>query len=171
MVFEMRKIQSGFTLIELIIVIVILGVLSVTAAPKFVDISSEARIAELKALSGNIKSASNLVYAKAVIQGKQNEALGNTGSIDLDGDGTGDLLITYGYPNSGDPNALSEILNMEDYMTHRIGYGTPTPVLYVANLEVASNYTALQASNCYLTYARSASRGASPTVNLVTSGC
>ncbi|WP_240920048.1 prepilin-type N-terminal cleavage/methylation domain-containing protein [Paraglaciecola sp. 20A4] len=167
----MRKIQGGFTLIELIIVIVILGVLSVIAAPKLIDISSDARIAELKALSGNIKSASNLVYAKAVIQGKQNESLGNAGSIDIDGDGTGDLLIHYGYPNSGDPNALSEILNMEDYMTHRTGYGTPTPILHVANLEVAANYTALQASNCYLTYARAVSIGASPTIILVTSGC
>jgi MSHA pilin protein MshA len=167
----MKKIHSGFTLIELIIVIVILGVFAVTAAPRFIDISSDARIAELTALGGSIKSASNLVYAKAVIQGIEKQALGSTGFIDLDGDGSGDILIHYGYPNSGDPDVLEQIVDMEEYMTHRIGYGTPTPVLYVANKTVASNYTALLAANCYLTYARSVSLGEFPVITYVTSGC
>jgi MSHA pilin protein MshA len=44
--------NKGFTLIELIIVIVILGIMAVTAAPRFIDISSDANIAKLKALEG-----------------------------------------------------------------------------------------------------------------------
>jgi len=53
--------QLGFTLIELVVVIVILGVLAATAAPKFIDLSSDARIATLESLEGSMRSASNLV--------------------------------------------------------------------------------------------------------------
>ncbi len=60
---------NGFTLIELIVVIVILGVLSVVAIPKFVDLQSEARISRLQALKGAIHSANNLARSAAILQG------------------------------------------------------------------------------------------------------
>ena len=62
-----RKVNVGFTLIELVIVIVILGILAVTAAPKFIDISSDARISVLESIRGNMKSVSSLVHMKGVI--------------------------------------------------------------------------------------------------------
>lgn len=60
---------QGFTLIELIIVIVILGVFAVTAAPKFIDFSSDARIATLESIEGNIKATMSLVHTKALVLG------------------------------------------------------------------------------------------------------
>lgn len=85
--------KSGFTLIELIIVIVILGILAVVAAPRFVDVSTDAKIATLKGMEGALKSAANLIYAKAAIQGKTD----GTDSVEVSGD---NITIHSGYPDA-----------------------------------------------------------------------
>ncbi|TOH24987.1 type II secretion system protein, partial [Vibrio parahaemolyticus] len=88
------KRQGGFTLIELVVVIVILGILAVTAAPRFLNLQDDARNSTLEGLKGAITGASGIVYGKSAIAGTE------TAATDTDLDlGNGETIKTiYGYP-------------------------------------------------------------------------
>ncbi|MBO7911445.1 type II secretion system protein [Vibrio splendidus] len=68
------KRQGGFTLIELVVVIVILGILAVTAAPRFLNLQDDAKESALQGLAGAMNGASGIVFGKSAIAGLEASA-------------------------------------------------------------------------------------------------
>lgn len=99
-------INKGFTLIELIMVIVILGILAATAAPKFVNLTTDATIATLNGMKGALNSGVNLINAKAIINNQ------TTGDDTLEVSGVS-ISINSGYP-VGNLNGVRFAVNLDD---------------------------------------------------------
>lgn len=77
----MKK-QSGFTLIELVIVVVILGFLAVTAIPKFLDLTDQAKQANIEGMAGGFATGISLVRAQWEVEGRSNNGTVNTTNYD-----------------------------------------------------------------------------------------
>jgi len=169
------KFQKGFTLIELVIVIIILGILAVTAAPKFINVSKEARIATLNGLAGTFRSSVQLIHAKAQIKNLVNLS----GYQDLDYNGS-PITIRYGYfayhPNFARAEAdVALILDVDftndwDSTFEPGGAGgigahrsriSPKGLNDVTNIGVIT-----QINRCYVEYVLPTVVGESPTFNI-----
>jgi MSHA pilin protein MshA len=86
--------SSGFTLIELVIVIIVLGILAATAVSKFINLRADSKAATLEAVKGSMESAMQLVYAKAIMEGEDTDF----GEIIINGV---PIPLYNGYPNFG----------------------------------------------------------------------
>jgi len=97
------KRSAGFTLIELVIVIIILGILAVTAAPKFINLQGDARESTLKGVEAAAESMASMAYSKAVIQGNETASSAQTTINSTSRE------MVYGYPRADEVVALLDI--------------------------------------------------------------
>lgn len=166
--------QKGFTLIELIIVIVVLGILAVTAAPQFINFSSDARASALKGMEGSIKGAMQLTYSKAAIDGVEEE---ETDTITVKGS---DVDIAFGYPQATDAGLLSVIegsFNTDltaDWIYITDGTADPAEIFIAQSSSFSTapaDLTAFQASNCYIQFAEAADEDTAPVITVTDTDC
>jgi MSHA pilin protein MshA len=157
--------MQGFTLIELIIVIVILGILAVTVTPRFIDISSDARVASMQGLKGAIESAAELVFMKAVIQGVQNDV---TAMVDIDNDSVGDIATKYGYPTY---SGMADAVEIDDwrYFVNVDNFWVGFSDHNGGQKGRTNNGLGIRRGGCFLKYFPSNAIGAKPTYSVPTS--
>ena len=138
-----KNAQSGFTLIELIMVVVILGILSAVAIPRFADLGTEARTASLEGLAGAVKSSSAIVHAKWLAAGSTGTSVTMEGSTTVTTNAAGypDALAAgiataaqidandyaHGADNAG--GTIAYTIQTNCFVTYNAGVTPPTAVV------------------------------------------
>lgn len=158
--------QQGFTLIELVVVIVILGILAVTAAPKFIDLTSDARESVMQGVKGSIESAVSLAQSRALIKGQT----GATGAIEING--TFYALVN-GYPAAealGDGSTallglgITSLIDLEEAPNGDFIITNATPALF-------QHAGVSDATQCQLSYANALNSADRPNITFTDGGC
>ncbi|MGD8233143.1 type II secretion system protein [Vibrio sp. TRT 1302] len=100
------KRQGGFTLIELVVVIVILGILAVTAAPRFLNLQDDARQATLEGFRGAVAGSMGISYGRAAIEGIERVRWVETTSENV----IGGVQHSFGYPIADNTDGIGETI-------------------------------------------------------------
>ncbi len=151
------KRQGGFTLIELVVVIVILGILAVTAAPRFLNLQDDARNASLEGLKGAMAGATGIVYGRAAIDGVEAEP---DDAISV-GDDT--IETVFGYPKASANGIGNAVVGLNDTNGDwkEVSGAEANSIRYAFKSEKEATPT-----KCYVQYQMANTSGATPSITV-----